>query len=154
MTLQAKIIETNSLNEELETLAKQKEELEQKIKDIETMRDNYLVEILDEFKKNDKKEEQVGDVFATYFSRKEFVWLDEAGLLKQLQENNANEFIKVKTTTSIDKNALKKAFKTNEALKERYNEFYANKLIEYVVVNAGETHQRMLEHIEETKSSK
>lgn len=156
MTLQEKILATNSLNNELEELTKQKEELEQKILDTQAMKDNYLVEILSELKTLNKKEEQVGDVFATLFSREDITWLDDAALLKRLQDNKANEFIKVtvKTTTSIDKNALKKAFKVDEALKEKYKEFYGTKLTEYVVVNAGEVHQKMLEHIEESKSSK
>lgn len=153
MTLEEKIINTQELNKELDALTKQKEELEQKIKDAETMKANYLVEILGEMKELGTKEEQVDNIFATLFSRTEVAWLDDVGLLKKLQENNANEFIKVttKVSTSIDKNALKKAFKTNESLKEQYKEFYGDKLIEYVVVNDAETHARMLEHIETGK---
>jgi hypothetical protein len=102
-------------------------------------------------KERNIKDEKVNDLFVTYFSKEDITWLDDAGLLKKLQENGANEFIKVvtKTTTSIDKNALKKAFKTNEALKESYKNFYGTKLTEYVAVTTEENHSKMLEHIEE-----
>ena len=153
MTLQEKIIETQALNKELEELTKAKEELEQKIKDAETQKANYLAELLVEMKDSQLKETEVDGIFATYFSKTDVAWLDDVALLKKLQENGANEYIKVvtKTTTSIDKNALKKAFKTNVALKEQYKDFYGDKLIEYVVVNDVETHARMLEHLEEGK---
>lgn len=153
MTLQEKIIETYSLNKELDDLTKQKEELEQKIKDLETQKATNLADILIEMKSTKLEETEIDGIFATYFSKTDVAWLDDAGLLKKLQENNATKYIKTvtKTTTSIDKNALKKAFKEDASLKEQYKAFYGDKLIEYVVVNDAETHARMLEHIEEQK---
>ena len=107
-------------------------------------------------KEKNLKDEKVNDLFVTYFSKEDVTWLDDAGLLKKLQENGANEYIKVvtKTTTSIDKNALKKAFKTNEALKESYKDFYGTKLTEYVTVTTEENHTKMLAHVEENKNAK
>lgn len=157
LSLDEKLIKTNELNYEINRLTKEKEELEVKLKEAEAQKQVYLDAILTEFKAKGIKESNVeNEIFATLFSKEDIAWLDDEGLLKKLQENKANQFIKVvtKTTTSIDKNALKKAFKEDDALKEQYKDFYGKKLIEYVVVNNGEVHERMVEHIEDSIKKK
>ena len=153
MTLEQKVINANDLDLLIETLEKQKEELEELIKVEKEKRDLIFSELLAEAKAANIKDEKLGKYFLTYFSKEDITWLDDAGLLKKLQENNATDFIKVttKVTTSVDKNALKKAFKANESLKEEYKDYYGSKLIEYVTVTTEENHTKMLEHIEEGK---
>lgn len=156
MTLNEKVIKAKSLDDEIEALENQKKELEEKIKAMNLERDEVYSNLLIEAKNVGIKDKKLNDLFLTYFSKEDITWLDDAGLLKKLQENGATEFIKVvtKTTTSIDKNALKKAFKTNQSLKEEYKDFYGNKLIEYVTVTTEENHTKMLNHIEENKNVK
>jgi len=153
MSLNEKVVKAKTLDDSIESLELQKKELEEKIKTLTEERDSVYLELLTEAKEKHIKDEKVNDLFLTYFSREDVTWLDDAGLLKKLQENKATDFIKVttKVTTSIDKNALKKAFKTNESLKETYKDYYGTKLTEYVTVTTEENHAKMLEHIEENK---
>ena len=156
MTLNEKVIKAKTLDDEIESLENQKKELEEKIKSLNSERDEIYSDLLVEAKNAGIKDEKLNDLFLTYFSKEDVTWLDDAGLLKKLQENGANEFIKTvtKTTVSVDKNALKKAFKSNESLREEYKAFYGNKLIEYVTVTTEENHTKMLGHIEENKNAK
>lgn len=142
----------NAINEELDSLEQQKKDLEDKIATLTSEREVIYTSLLDYIKSTDKKEEQYEDLFLNYFSKNDITWLDDAGLLAKLKESNLKDYIKVVTKESVDKNALKKAFKTNESLKESLKEFYGDKLTEYVTVTTSENHQRMLEHIEESKN--
>lgn len=157
MELKEKVSQAKQLDDEIETLKKQKEELEAKIKTVSEERDNLYLDLLEEAKKA-KIEDQGFDnnLFLTYFSKLDVTWLDDEGLLKKLQENNALEFIKtvVKTTVSVDKKALKAAFKTNKHLREDYKPFYGYKKIEYVTVTTKQNHDKMIEHIVEHKDVK
>ena len=151
MTLQEKVTKAKLLDNQIEALEQSKKKLEEEIKALTTERTEVYADLLVEAKKASIKDEKLGDYFLTYVSKEDITWLDDDGLLKKLQENKANDFIKVttKVTTSVDKNALKKAFKLNESLKEEYKDYYGTKLIEYVTVTTEENHTKMLEHIEE-----
>ena len=140
-----------STDDKISELEESINKMQEELKKAQEERTDIFARLLAAVKENNVKDEQVDDLFVTYFSKEDITWLDDAGLLKKLQENGANEFIKVvtKTTTSIDKNALKKAFKTDEALKESYKDFYGTKLTEYVTVTTEENHRKMLEHIRE-----
>lgn len=123
------------------------------LKTLEQQRADIFAKLLSMSKEKNLKDEKVNNLFVTYFCKEDVTWLDDVGLLEALKKNDAKEFIKIvtKTTTSIDKNALKKAFKTNESLREQYKDFYGTKLTEYVTVTTEENHTKMLEHIEENK---
>ena len=153
MTLEERILKAKEYDDKLEELVKEKEKIENAISLLEVQRDDLYNFILEEFKEKQLKEEKVDNIFATYFYREDVDWLDDAGLLKALQENNASQYIstKVTTKTSVDKKALKNAFKTDDALRETYKDFYGKKVIEYVTITTEENHQKMLEHIEASK---
>ena len=142
-----------STDDTISNLEESIKNMQDTLKAIEEKRVEIFAKLLSTVKEKNIKDEKINDLFVTYFSKEDITWLDDAGLLKKLQENGANEYIKVvtKTTTSVDKNALKKAFKTNEALKESYKDFYGTKLTEYVTVTTEENHAKMLEHIAEGK---
>lgn len=137
--------------------------IESKTKEAEALKENisFLTSEMEEAKsqllklmKEDEDTELYGDdLVAHYFKKSEFSYGDEKALLSKLQEMNLNQYIKVttKTTTSIDKNTLKKDLKTKEDLKESLKDFVGDRVIEYVVVTTEENHQKMLEHIEESK---
>lgn len=116
--------------------------------------DELSAQLLSEMKSSEQIEVDVDDIVAQYFCKNEFSYGDEKALLAYLINNNMNNYITTKTTQAINKAALKKDLKANESLKESLNEFVGDKKTEYVVVTTKENHQRMLEHIEETKSSK
>lgn len=126
-----------------EQIAMSKKTLEETMPD----RDAIYASLLKDVKDKGIKDEKVNDLFVTYFSKEDITWLDDEGLLKKLQENAAGEFIKTKVVASVDKNALKKAFKTNKELRESYKDFYGTKLTEYVTVTTEENHSKMLDAI-------
>ena len=156
MTLEEKILKVGELNHRANELALEKEKIDEELNLIQAEKDILSQEILTEMLKRDIKEQKAGeDTFATVFHKENVEWLNDEGLLNKLKEEN-NEYVKttVKTTVSIDKNGLKKAFNTNPELKEKYKEFYGTKVSEYVVVNSGDVHQRMLEHLDSALSNK
>lgn len=141
----------NEINEELESLEQQKKELDERVNALTSERESIYAELLQYCLDKTIQEQQVDDLFLNYFSRNDIAWLDDAGLLAKLKAENLKEYIKVTTKESVDKTALKKAFKTNPQLAETCKQFYGDKLTEYVTVTTTENHQRMLEHINESK---
>lgn len=139
----------NEINDELESLEQQKKELEDKIATLTSERETIYTSLLDYCKESKIVEKQFGSLWLNLFSKSDVAWLDDEGLLAKLKESNLKDYIKVVTKESIDKNALKKAFKTNETLKESLKDFYGTKLTEYVTVTTIENHTKMLEHIKE-----
>lgn len=151
MTLDEKIKKVYDLKLKSEELQKKQEELKTELTTVQTESDSLLNEILTEMKTESLVEKETDDLVAQYFSKNEFSYGDEKNLLSKLQELSLNQYIKVVTTTktSIDKNSLKKALKTDLSLKESLKDFVGDRTTEYVVVTTKEKHQRMLEHIEE-----
>lgn len=72
-------------------------------------------------------------------------------MLNYLKDNNYKNLITVKTTESINKNALKKELKTNENLQKALDNLTIKSITDYVVVTSKENHEKMLEHIEQNK---
>ena len=140
---------SQEIEEKTQQMAKLKEEIEVLTASVDVNKDSLLT-----LMKEDGDVELYGDdLVAHYFKKSEFSYGDEKALLSKLQEMNLNQYIKVttKTTTSIDKNVLKKDLKIKEDLKESLKDFVGDKVTEYVVVTTEENHQKMLEHIEESK---
>lgn len=149
MDLNEKIKKVYELKTKQEEIQAKQEELKQQLNDLAQEQETLSNEILVEMKTNNVSEQDTDNLVAQYFSKNEFSYGDEKLLLAKLKELSLDKFIKTvtKTTTSIDKNALKKAFKTNDSLREQYKDFYGTKLTEYVTVTTEENHAKMLEHI-------
>lgn len=139
----------NEINEELESLEQQKKELEDKMSALTSERETLYTSLLDYCKEEKIVEKQFGNLWLNLFSKSDVTWLDDDGLLAKLKESELNDFITTKY--SVNKKELKKAFKTNETLKESLKEFYGDKLSEYVTVTTYANHVKMLEHIEENR---
>jgi len=159
LSFEEKVKAAKAVDSLIAEMEAQIESCKQTIAECTPDRDAIYASLLEDVKSKGVKDydEQVDDLFVTLFSKEDVAWLDDAGLLKKLQENGDYGFIKTTTkiTTSVDKNALKKAFKSNESLKEAYKDFYGTKLTEYVTVTTEENHAKMLEHISEnTKKGK
>lgn len=140
---------SKEIEEKTQQMAKLKEEIEALTTSVDANKDSLLA-----LMKEDNDVELHGDdLVAHYFKKSEFSYGDEKALLSKLQEMNLSQYIKVttKTTTSIDKNVLKKDLKIKEDLKESLKDFVGDRVTEYVVVTTEENHQKMLEHIEESK---
>lgn len=147
-----------SQSKELEEKKQELENLQARIKDLEECLDCNKNLLLGSMKEDNEDEFRLkcSDgkyLFANLFSKNEFSYNDEKALLTKLQEMKLDKYIKVttKTTTSIDKNTLKKDLKVDASLKEDLKNFVGDRVVEYVTVTTAENHQKMLEHIEDNK---
>ena len=155
MTLNEKIKKVYDLKMKQEEIQAKQEELKQQLSELTQEQEKLSNEILVEMKTNNVSEQDTDNLVAQYFSKNEFSYGDEKLLLSKLKELSLDKFIKTvtKTTTSIDKNNLKKELKTDADLKETLKDYVGDRLVEYVVVTTKEKHERMLEHIEEGKKN-
>ncbi len=156
MTFEELVDFAKRTDDSIALLEEQRKSLDEVIASAQELRAKIFDRLLVMAKERNLKDEKVNDLFVTYHAKEDVTWLNDEGLLAALKKNGAKEFIKVVTTIkeSIDKKELKKAFKTNESIKEAYKDFYGNKLTEYVTVTTEENHEKMLEHIEENYSKK
>ena len=155
MTLNEKIKKVYDLKMKQEEIQAKQEELKQQLSELTQEQEKLSNEILVEMKTNNVSEQDTDNLVAQYFSKNEFSYGDEKLLLSKLKELSLDKFIKTvtKTTTSIDKNNLKKELKADANLKETLKDYVGDRLVEYVVVTTKEKHERMLEHIEEGKKN-
>lgn len=155
MNLNEKIKKVYELKTKQEEIQAKQEELKQQLNELTQEQEKLSDEILVEMKTNNVVEQDTDNLVAQYFSKNEFSYGDEKVLLSKLKELSLDKFIKTvtKTTTSIDKNNLKKELKVNVELKESLKDYVGDRLVEYIVVTTKEKHERMLEHIEENKKN-
>ena len=155
MTLNERIKKVYDLKMKQEEIQAKQEELKQQLSGLTQEQEKLSNEILVEMKTNNVSEQDTDNLVAQYFSKNEFSYGDEKLLLSKLKELSLDKFIKTvtKTTTSIDKNNLKKELKADADLKETLKDYVGDRLVEYVVVTTKEKHERMLEHIEEGKKN-
>ena len=156
MDLNEKIKKVYELKTKQEEIQAKQEELKQQLNDLAQEQEMLSSEILAEMKTNNVSEQDTDNLVAQYFSKNEFSYGDEKLLLSKLKELSLDKFIKTvtKTTTSIDKNNLKKELKVDADLKETLKDYVGDRLVEYVVVTTKENHEKMLEHIDNSKKLK
>ena len=143
---------------QLERSKKDKEEEQAKLKEDISNLDTEIQEkkklLLNAMKEAKSNEITTDDIVATYFSKENINYTSDKDVLDYLKQNNYNDLITVKTTESLNKNALKKALKTDNNLNKALEDMTVKSITEWVVVTDSETHQKMLEHIEENSKSK
>lgn len=117
-------------------------------------KENHVLEYLQE---NNLKELEYSDIesvadglVAAKFSRTGFSYGDEKDLISYLKKNNLDNYLKTKTTESLDKVKLKKDLKLNESLATMLGDRVGDTLTEYVVITTKPNYKTMLEHIDET----
>lgn len=156
MDLNEKIKKVYELKTKQEEIQAKQEELKQQLNELAQEQEKLSSEILVEMKTNNVSEQDTDNLVAQYFSKNEFSYGDEKLLLSKLKELSLDKFIKTvtKTTTSIDKNNLKKELKVDANLKETLKDYVGDRLVEYVVVTTKENHEKMLEHIDNSKKLK
>lgn len=156
MDLNEKIKKVYELKTKQEEIQAKQEELKQQLNELTQEQEKLSSEILVEMKTNNVSEHDTDNLVAQYFSKNEFSYGDEKLLLSRLQELSLDKFIKTvtKTITSIDKNNLKKELKVDADLKETLKDYVGDRLVEYVVVTTKENHEKMLEHIDNSKKLK
>ena len=114
---------------------------------ISAKKDALLADMLNEGLEQDKE----GDLIASVMHRPNVGYSDEAAVIAMLKESFSGNYTKTKITESIDKNALKKALKTDIALASALAPYVLNSTTDYVVVTDEANYQKMLEHINKGK---
>lgn len=145
-----------SLMQQIYDLKKSKEDKEKIIKDntdevkklddnIDTLSKNLLLIFNTANEKIYKWEEK--DLVAQKFSRENIGYTSENDVLTYLKNNYNAQYIKTKITESLDKNALKKAIKTDTQLSTALEAMTVKSTSEFIVVTDSKNYQLMLEHI-------
>lgn len=147
---------TEELIELIYNAQKEKEEQDKLIETAKGKSDeiNSRITILKEELFNliqDKEPHRNGKIIAVKMQKIGTGYKDEASIIKWLKENLNGQFIKSKTTESLDKNPFKKELKTNTILTEGVKDYITPTVTEYIVVTDEENYQKMLEHINEGK---
>lgn len=113
------------LIKEIFDLKNQKKELEEKqnyykeeISKVDTEIQLKEEDLLKAMKDAKETELVVDDIYVTYFSKENVGYTSEKDVLQYLKDNNYTTLISSKTTESLNKNALKKALKTDTSLNE------------------------------------
>ena len=147
-----------NLIDKIYNLKLQKEQNEQKMKELKEINDSLEIEInslsvelLNSLKSENKKEEKFENLVATIFEKESITYVDENKILDYLKQNCEGKYIKTTIKEALDKNNLKKAMKNDETLSNGLSELIKKENYEYVVVTTEENHTKMLEHIEKNK---
>lgn len=91
----------------------------------------------------------VENIVAAVFRKENIGYTSDADVLNYLKLISRDDLIKIKTTESLDKVALKKALKTDSELAEKLEAMTVRSTTEYVVVTSTDNYSKMLEHINE-----
>lgn len=144
---------------EIQDLQLKKEELEKQIEALKsqvTELDSNINEKKDELIKvmDDSAISTIDtdtDLNAMIFSKENVAYKNEAEVISWLKQNCQSDLIRIKTTESLDKTAIKKAIKNNPDLAADLDQFIEKTTTRWVVVTTKENHERMLEHINSGK---
>ena len=149
------IFDLKSQKEKMETELQEKETYYKSIiSDLDSQIELKEKDLLTAMKTLDNKEVEVDNLVATYFSKENVSYTSDSDVLNYLKENNYTTLINSKTTESLNKNALKKALKTDLDLSKALEKLTIKTVTEYVVVTTKENHIKMLEHIDNNKKGK
>ena len=149
MNLNENISKSYQLRQQIKDLENQEADIKARKAILESELDLIDSDLLAEIKTLGKQEIEANGLFLNHFKKVTVGYTSDSDVLKFLKDNGFNSLFKTKVTEALDKTAIKKELKTNEALKEALSQYIVEKLTEYVVVTDAENHQRMLEHIEE-----
>lgn len=104
-------------------------------------------QLLEAMKTAQMREVEVGDIKAGYFMRENIGYTSDSDVLNYLKNNGYTQYIKTKTTESLDKTPLKKAIKNDATLAQALESMTVKTVTEYAVVTTKDNYQAMLEHM-------
>ena len=96
-----------------------------------------------------EKDSEVENLVAAIFKKENIGYRSDAEVLAYLKSINRADLIKVKTTESLDKVAIKKAIKADSVLADQLADMTTKTITEYVIVTTADNYTKMLEHIDE-----
>lgn len=140
----------NELQEEIESINDQIEELKQKVSFKQTTVEQLKKDLLSDMYASGTVEyfDEENKLYANVFSKSNIAYTSDNDVINKLKELGYDQFIKTKTTESLDKTPLKKELKTNADLKKELDQYVIEATTTYVTVTSDENHRKMLEHIE------
>ena len=140
----------NELQEEIESINDQIEELKQKVSFKQTTVEQLKKDLLNDMYASGTVEyfDEENKLYANVFSKSNIAYTSDNDVINKLRELGYDQFIKTKTTESLDKTPLKKELKTNADLKKELDQYVIEATTTYVTVTTDENHKKMLEHIE------
>lgn len=135
------------LKKDKSIIDKQMEELKAQGKNIDEEISNLGKLLLEHMHNGDVREFEIDGIVSSMFNRENIGYTSENDVLNYLKKEYNGQYIRTKVTEALDKNALKKAIKTDEVLAKALESMTVKTVSEYVVVTDVENHKLMLEHI-------
>ena len=147
--MQLLIQEIYNLKSHREILEANLSTLKQQLADIDSRIEAKEVVLLSMLNEAKADEVEFENIVGFKQARKTVGYTSEADVISLLKSQYEGKYVKAKITESLDKNALKKALKSDEQLSSDLAPYMLNGTSEYVVVTTKENRDRMIEHINE-----
>ena len=148
--MQLLVQEIYNLKSHKEILESNIANLKQQLADLESRIDAKEAVLLTMLTEANSNEVEFENLVGFKQSKKTVGYTSESDVMALLKSQHEGKYIKSKLTESLDKNALKKALKSDEKLSTDLAPFILNGTTDYVVVTTKENRQKMLEHINES----
>ena len=150
--MQELLTEIHALSEQKAILENTLNELKNQIAALDTELNNHRSELEMQLKISGINEIEYDNLVAFIQTRNTTGYKSESDIIRILKESRDSQYIKTKVSESIDKNALKKALKTDSELTELLDPYIQKGTSDVLIVTTVENKIKMLEHINESNS--
>lgn len=146
------IQEIFNLKQHKEIIAANIEKLKAQLEQVTRVMDEKEATLLEKLSEAQLNECVCDDLVAFKQVRNNIGYTSDTDVVEILKSNFEGQYIRTKVTEALDKNALKKAIKSNETLQSALAPYIVNGTTENVIVTTLENRKRMLEHLENAKN--
>lgn len=150
--MQELLTEIHALSEQKAILENTLNDLKNQIAALDIELNNHRSELEMQLKISGINEIEYDNVVAFIQTRNTTGYKSESDIIRILKESRDSQYIKTKVSESIDKNALKKALKTDSELTELLDPYIQKGTSDVLIVTTVENKIKMLEHINESNS--
>ena len=144
--------EIYELKSKVDAKTKQIDSLTAEIEEMNKTIEEKSKQLLNAMKASNKQELEVDDIKAGLGYVENISYTSDVAVIAWLKEHNYSQYIRTKTTESLDKTPLKKAIKTDTILAEGLESMTVKTKTEFTVVTSKENYEKRLQHINEAKS--
>lgn len=150
--MQELLTEIHALSEQKAILENTLNDLKNQIAALDIELNNHRSELEMQLKISGINEIEYDNLVAFIQTRNTTGYKSESDIIRILKESRDSQYIKTKVSESIDKNALKKALKTDSELTELLDPYIQKGTSDVLIVTTVENKIKMLEHINESNS--
>lgn len=150
--MQELLTEIHALSEQKAILENTLNDLKNQIAALDIELNNHRSELEMQLKISGINEIEYDNLVAFIQTRNTTGYKSESDIIRILKESRDSQYIKTKVSESIDKNALKKALKTDSELIELLDPYIQKGTSDVLIVTTVENKIKMLEHINESNS--